>query len=168
MHESLARYRRTSSSRQRCCMKKLVWLFGLLLALSFFVPANLSLPVPKPTPVAPDEPTTTDTDAEIVKILANADAADKARIVDVYSSLAAVLKRDQTEGPFIVTSEQFQKVQDATLKLAIDEPGKYEGLDVAIEKVFFNVFGTLDVVAVTPDINAKLLTAAEVVANSAR
>jgi hypothetical protein len=168
MHESLARYRRTPSSRQRCCMKKLVWLFGVLLVLSFFVPETLSWPVPKPTPVVPDDTTTTETDAEIVKILADADAADKARVVDVYSGLAVVLKRDQTKGPFIATSEQFQKVQDATLKLAIDTPGKYEGLDVAIEKVFFNVFGTLDVVAVTPDINAKLITAAEVVANSAR
>lgn len=169
MYKSVARYSRTSSSRQRCCMKKLVWIFGVLLALSFLVPNKLPdwVPTPKPTPVTPDEPTNTTTNEKIVALLANASSEDRARIDGVYTAGAAILKRDAVT-KFLATSEQFAKWQERTLKMAIDEPGKYPGLDVAIEAVFAAAVGTDDVVAITDDMRAKLIAACQTVANSAK
>lgn len=150
-------------------MKKLVWIFGVLLALSFLVPNKLPdwVPTPKPTPVTPDEPTNTATDDKIVALLANASEEDCARIVGVYTAAAKILKRDAAT-QFLSTSEQFSKWHERTLKMAIEEPGKYPGLDAAIEAVFATAVGTDDVVAVTDDMRAKLIGACETIANSAK
>lgn len=145
----------------------LVVLAGLLLAVSLLFPNGL--PVRKPavvpsTPVAPQA-----TDAEIVKLLASADAADKLRIVDVYTALSAVLARDLAKPPVrITTTEQWADLQANTLQLAIDRPGKYPGLDLAIEAVFLAKVGTDDVLPGTPDTQAKLIDACATIAASAR
>jgi hypothetical protein len=52
------------------------------------------------------------------------------------------------------------------LQLAIDTPGKYKGLDDAIETVFLKTVGT-DVMPNNPDTQKKLVTACEIIANSA-
>ena len=147
-------------------MKKLVWLFGVLLALSFVLPDPLAL-LNNTNPVTPEVNPAAGVDSKIASILANAAVADKTRIFDVYNSFASIIKRDK-KTEFISTSEQFAKLQERALKLAIDNPGKYPGLDKAIEAVYFAVFGTDDVVAITDELNEKLITASQVIANSAQ
>lgn len=145
-------------------MKKLVWLAGLLLAVSIVFPNGPTFTPVKPvTPVAPVVPAPA-TDATIVKLLTGADAADKARIESVYTGLLTVLKRDG--GKSVSTTEKWAAVQARTLELAVDQPGKYPGLDEAIEAVFLNAVGTDDVVAVNADYMKKLVSACEVILSS--
>jgi len=150
-------------------MKKFVWIAGALLLFSLMFPQGLSLPkfpavpvVPTPAPVVPAGTG----DAEIVDLLKSAAPADKARIVDVYTGLRTVLLRDG--GKRVTTTEKFADLQANTLQLAIDTPGKYSGLDVAIERVFATAVGTKDVVAVTPDMQKSLVQACDVIIASAR
>lgn len=153
-------------------MKKLVWLAGALLVFSLLFPNGITLPtrpnpVPGPTPVNPAPvPAPVEKDAKIAEILANADAVDRARIYDVYTALAAVTRRDA--GKRVNTTEKWAELQANTLQLAIDTPGKYPGLDVAIEAVFARVIGTDDVLAITPEVATRLVTAAEIIAASAK
>jgi hypothetical protein len=152
-------------------MKKFVWLAGALLVFSLLFPNGISLPTrpdpspPAPTPVNPAPPEA-EKDAKISEILANAARVDRARIYDVYTALATITRRDN--GKRVNTTEKWAELQANTLQLAIDTPGKYPGLDVAIEAVFARVLGTDDVLAITPEISARLVTAAEVIAASAK
>lgn len=149
-------------------MKKLVWVAGALLLFSFVFPNGISLPRgPKPTPVdpAPIGPAAAP-DAKIVEILAAAAPADLDRIYSVYSGMSLVTKRDG--GKRLNTTEKWAEYQANTLQLAIDTPGKYPGLDVAIEAVFARKLGTDDVLAMTPEVVARLVEAADIVAASTR
>jgi hypothetical protein len=141
----------------------MLWLAGALLAVSVVFPNGPTLPV-KPAPVTPA--VVHATDAGIVTLLANADSADKARINGIYTALVAVLKKDA--GKRITTTEQWADLQANTLQLAIDTPGKYPGLDTAIEAVFLATLGTDDVLPGTPETQAKLIDACETIASSAR
>jgi hypothetical protein len=144
-------------------MKNFVWLAGLLLLASFLLPAAqraVPAPVPVVVPVAPLV-----TDGQIVTLLAAADPADKRRINGVYAALSKVLQRDN--GKRITTTEKWAEVAANTLQLAIDTPGKYPGLDVAIEAVFLAQVGTDDVLPNNPDTCKKLVAACDIVANSA-
>lgn len=150
-------------------MKKFVWIAGALLLFSLMFPRGFPLPkfpvapvVPAPVPVTPDVVD----DAEMTTILSAASAGDKSRIVSVYSGLRVVLLRDA--GKRVNTTEKFAELQANTLQLAIDTPGKYPGLDVAIERVFAAAVGTKDVVAVTPEIQKSLVQACDVIIASAR
>ena len=144
------------------CNTALLWLAGGLLAVSLLFPNGPKLSKPTPaTPVVAHA-----TDAKIVTLLANADAADKARINGIYTALVAVLKKDA--GKRITTTEQWADLQANTLQLAIDTPGKYPGLDTAIEAVFMAKLGTDDVLSGTPETQAKLIDACETIASSAR
>jgi hypothetical protein len=148
------------------CLTKLVWLAGALLILSVVFPdgpAFLRGPVKPVTPVAPVTPYVTD--ATISKLLATADVADRNRINGVYEGLAVVLKRDN--GQRIRTTEQWADLQANTLQLAITTPGKYPGLDVAIEKVFEDKLGGKDALPSNPDTVAKLIDACKTIASSA-
>lgn len=143
-------------------MKKLVWVFGLLLALSFFVPIGggaKPAPEPVPTPAPPAE-----TDAKIAGVLANATVEDRARIASIYTGLRTVLARDK--GEFVNNTERFAVLQANTLKLAVDQVGKYPGLDAAIESVFKTAVGTDDVVSLTPEVVAALCKACDIIINS--
>ena len=140
-------------------MKKIVWVAGLLLLLSVVFPNGLSLPTPgKTTPAGA-------TDAKIVELLSAADASDKARIEGVYTGLAYVLNRDN--GARITTTEKWAEVQQNTLDIAIETVGKYPNLDEAIETVFLQAVGTDAVMPNNPDVLAKLISACEIIANSA-
>jgi hypothetical protein len=145
------------------CNTAMLWLAGALLVVSVVFPNGPTLPV-KPAPVTPV--VVHDTDAVIVTLLANADSADKARINGIYTALVAVLKKDA--GKRITTTEQWADLQANTLQLAIDTPGKYPGLDTAIEAVFLAKLGTDDVLPGTPETQAKLIDACETIASSAR
>jgi len=145
------------------CNVILLWLAAGLLAVSLLFPNGfdgVKLPEADPTPV-----TVKVTDPTIVQKLATATPAELERINGVYSGLITVLRRDK--GNVVKTTEQWETLAARTLRLAIDEPGKYPGLDEAIEAVFVKTVGTTDVLPSNPDTLAKLITACEIVANSA-
>lgn len=145
-------------------MKNIVWLAGLLLFVSVVFPDGITLP--KPPPVAPDVDPSVEPSADIVKALQGADRADKARIVSVYSAMRKILQRD--EGKRISTTEKLADWQANTLQLAIDTPGKYPGLDVAIEAVFLRVVGTDDVLPNKREVQIKLIKACDIIIASAK
>ncbi len=145
-------------------MKKLVWLSGLILLASFvvpYIPAVPSVPAPVTDPAA-----AVPADATIVKILQPATAADRSRVRGVYTALATILKRDN--GKRITTTAQWEEWAANTLQLAIETPGKYAGLDVAIENVFKRVVGTDDVLPNNADTRAKLIEACDIIVSSAK
>jgi hypothetical protein len=146
-------------------MKKLVLVAGILLLLSLVFPNGVklpSLPAPVVVPVAPDGAV----DATIAKLLSTATAEDKARVASIYDGMAYVLRRDA--GKRLNTTEKWVEFQANTLQLAVEQVGKYPGLDKAIEDVFLAKLGTDDVLPGTPETQAKLLDACETIANSAR
>jgi hypothetical protein len=143
-------------------MKKLVWLAGLLLVVALVYPNGITLPSSQPTPPAVVVPV----DDEIVKILAKATGEDKAHVAGVYDAMATVLKRDN--GVRIKNTERWSDYQANTLQLAIETPGVYTGLDVAIEAVFKREIGTDDVQPNNPETQQKLIRACEIVSASAR
>lgn len=148
-------------------MNKLLWFAGALLAVSFLFPngIDLSRPVPEPTPSPAPVVPVVETDAKLVELLANADAADKQRIVDVYSALSTILTRD--DGKRINNTEKWAELQGRTLDMAIDQVGKYPGLDVAIENVFLSVMGTDDVLPNNGETQMKLIRACKIIVASA-
>jgi hypothetical protein len=146
------------------CLNKLMWLAGVLLVVSFVFPNGFEFGSAKPEPAAPTAPVATD--STIVTILADAAPEDRSRISGIYDALAFVLKRDGAK--LITTTEQWALLQANTLQKAIETPGEYPDLDVAIEAVFARAIGTDDVVSVTPEVEQKLVTACETIANSAR
>ena len=105
--------------------------------------------------------------ADSAEPVAKADDAkeDKARVNSVYEGMAFVLTRDG--GKRISTTEQWADLQANTLQLAIEQPGKYPGLDVAIENVFVAKVGTKDVLPSNADTRAKLIDACKTIASSA-
>ena len=146
-------------------MKKLVLVAGILLLLSFVFPNGVKLPSP-PTPVVVPVSPDVEADATIAKLLSNATAEDKARVASIYDGVAYVLTRDA--GKRLNTTEKWAEFQANTLQLAVEQVGKYPGLDVAIEAVFARSVGTDDVVPATPETQQKLLKACEIIAASAR
>ena len=144
-------------------MKKLVLLAGVVLLLSFVFPNGL--PALKPKPVVP-VPAAVTADATIAKVLHNAESADKARVVSIYEGMHRVLSRDA--GARINTTEKWAEFQANTLDLAVEQVGKYPGLDDAIEAVFAAQTGTDDVLPATPETQQKLLRACEIIIASAR
>jgi hypothetical protein len=145
-------------------MKKLVWVAGLLLLLSVVFPNGIKVPglVDTPDAVVP----VGETDPAIVALLKDAPAEEKGRVVGIYEGLQFVLKRDK--GQRVNTTEKWAELQANTLQLAVEQVGKYPGLDVAINDVFKRVLGTDDVLPVNADTQLKLIKACEIIANSAR
>lgn len=150
-------------------MKNLVWIAGLILALSFVFPDGITLPKnpePGPSPVVP-------ADTTLTAILGAATKEDKARVVSVYTGLKTVLQRDS--GQRVNNTEKFAELQSNTLQLAIDTPGKYQGLDVAIDEVFKRAVAgdqkdvdSSVVQAVTPELQSRLVQACDTIIASAR
>lgn len=147
-------------------MKKLVLVAGVILLLSFVFPDGIKLTPPVPAPVPAPAPVAVGVSDTIVTLLANASAEDKTRIDGVYTAMAAVLGRDK--GARIKNTERWADYQANTLQLAIETPGKYPGLDAAIEAVFAQQVGTDDVMPADPETQKKLITACQIIAASAR
>lgn len=141
--------------------KILVVLAGVLMALSLLFPNGFAADKKVAAPVAPSGPT----DAKIVEILKDATPEHRARVVSIYTGLKIVTGRDK--GQLVSTTDKLETLQANTLKLAVDEVGVYPGLDAAIEAVFLNAVGTDDVVAVTPEVVAKIQAACDIIINSA-
>lgn len=149
-------------------MKKLVWIAGVVLALSFVFPNGITIPQPV-TPVNPVPAPVVNTDAAIVNLLRNAPATDKAAVRGIYLGAADVLRRDG--GKQMRTTEHWANYQARALTFAVDGTelkGKYPGLDVAIDDVFSRALVTKDVVAVDTAVLQKLIDSCETIANSAR
>lgn len=144
------------------CNVAMLWIAGALLAVSVLFP-NGPAAAFSAKPAAPVAPKVTD--KTLLEILKPATPEDLARINGVYSALGVVLARDS--GERVTTTEQWAELQARTLQLAIDTPGKYKGLDDAIETVFLKTVGTDDVMPNNPDTQKKLVTACEIIANSA-
>ena len=147
--------------------KILLLVSGILLLVSFVFPNGATF-AKKPVPPVVPTPVVTPSDETISKILLTATSEDRQRIHDVYSAAAVVLQRDTTNAQRLTTTEQWSSAHAHILQLAIDTPGKYPGLDSAIEAVFRAAVGTDDVASITPEISKKLIHACEVVAASAR
>ena len=149
-------------------MKKLVWVAGAILIFSLVFPNGINVrpPVkPTPTPVDPAVPAATP-DAKIVELLSSASAADRGRIISVYTGLRTVMLRDK--GKRINTTEKLAELQANTLQLAIDKPGTYPGLDVAIDAVFAAQIGTDDVLAITDEVTQRVVKACDIIIASAK
>ena len=72
----------------------------------------------------------------VAKALASASSADRARVASVYASLADLIARDG--GKLIPTTAVWRAIYADALRLAAggtDLPGKYPGLDTAVEEV---------------------------------
>jgi len=72
----------------------------------------------------------------VAKALASASSADRARVASVYASLADLIARDG--GKLIPTTAVWRAIYSDALRLAAggtDLPGKYPGLDTAVEEV---------------------------------
>lgn len=151
-------------------MKKLVWIAGVVLALSFVFPNGVTINLP--TPVVPVDPTPApvgNKDPKIAALLRGASAKDRASVRGIYTGAADVLRRDG--GKQMRTTEHWANYQARALNFAVDGTdlkGKYPGLDVAIDEVFARLVGTKDVVAVDAVMLQKLIEACETVANSAK
>lgn len=120
-----------------------------------FMPAKGTTPVV----VAPTSPVTA--------ALSPASRQDKARVAAFYSALADVVERDQKVVP---TVGAFRDLHARSLDLAFkgtDLPGKYPGLDVAINNALAAAVGTDDV-PLPPAKRQLLLQALKDVANDAR
>lgn len=144
-------------------MKKLVWILGALLLLSFVFPDGIKLPAKPQTPAA--EPAAV-TDHVIVELLAAATVEDKARVNGIYSGLKNVVDRAGFNS-LVTNTEKWALLQANTLTLAVEQVNKYPGLDKAIDNVFRRYVGTDDVVSITPEILKKLSDACATIAASA-
>lgn len=134
-------------------MKHIAAALVVVLAIWAFAPA-------KTKPVEPAK-------TQVATVLAKATSADKARVSAFYTAVADVVERDQK---VIATVGQFRKVHANSLDLAFkgtDLPGKYAGLDVAIEEELVRAIGKEDV-ALTTEKREALVTALKKVASDAR
>lgn len=90
----------------------------------------------------------------VAAALKSATSADRARVRGIYAGLADVTERDG--GSQIGRVAVWRDVHRAALRLAAGElRGKYDGLDVAVEKVLAQHF-SLDDVPVTKELAGKI------------
>ncbi len=105
--------------------------------------------------------------AGVAAVLAKATSADRARVHAFYEAVADVVERDQK---VIATVGGFRRVHANSLDLAFkgtDLPGKYAGLDQAIEDELVRAIGKEDV-ALAAEKRAALIGALKKVAADAR
>lgn len=112
-----------------------------------------------PVVVAPKSPVTA--------ALSPASRQDKARVAAFYSAMADVVERDKSVVP---TVGDFRTLHARSLDLAFkgtDLPGKYRGLDVAINATLVDAIGT-DNTGLSEEKRAALVAALQKVAADAR
>jgi len=105
--------------------------------------------------------------SKVQTILKSASQQDKARVRAYYTAMADVVSRDDH---IIATVGKWRKANADALDLAFkgtDLPGKYSGLDVAIDELLVKAIGKDDV-ALTDEKRAALVAALKEVANAAR
>lgn len=98
----------------------------------------------------------------VAQALSSATSADRARIRGIYTALGDVTERDG--GSQIGSTAIWRDVHSAALRLAAGEiKGKYDGLDLAVEKVLGEHF-SLDNVPMTNDTVSKVVAGCREVA----
>lgn len=134
-------------------MKHLVAVIVVAITIWSFAPA-------RPTPVEVPR-------GAVEQALAKASSADRARVAAFYGAVADVVERDQK---VIATVGHFRKVHANSLDLAFrgtDLPGKYVGLDSAIEDALARAIGKDDV-ALTAEKRQALVGALRGVVSAAQ
>ena len=104
--------------------------------------------IPAPQPAA----------GPVADALRVATPGDRARVASLYKALADMTARDA--GQQIKTVGDWRAVHASALRLAAggtDLPGKYQGLDVAVDTVLRESLGSLDDVPMTSDVVGKLV-----------
>jgi hypothetical protein len=99
----------------------------------------------------------------VATVLESAPSSDRARVASIYSSLADVVERDG--GKLIPTTAVWRAIYADALRLAAggtDLPGKYPGLDKAIEEVLAQHY-PLDNLPIDPVLAQKIATACRAV-----
>ncbi len=95
----------------------------------------------------------------VAAALADASSADRAKVAGLYRALADVVKRDG--GQKITTTVIWRQVYRDALVLAAggtDLPGKYRGLDTAVEEVLAKYY-SLDSAPLTEELSKKIADA---------
>ena len=134
-------------------------LAAVALVWAFAPTAPLPSPEPAPVVVTPASPVTA--------ALSPATKQDKARVAAFYSALGDVVDRDPK---LVKTVSDFRELHARSLDAAFkgtDLPGKYPGLDVAINNKLTAAVGTDDV-PLLPAKHQLLVQALKGVANDAR
>ena len=136
-------------------MKHLFALVALVGLVISFWPAGATVVVP-PTPKSP-----------VSHTLMNATVKDRQRVSAFYAAMGDVLERDPGA---VKTVGQFTDLHAKSLDLAFkgtDLPGKYLGLDKAINDALTAAVGSADV-PLTPEKSQALVQALKEVASAAR
>lgn len=92
----------------------------------------------------------------VAAAMRTASSADRAKVARIYRALGDITVRDS--GQQIATTAVWRKLHASALRLAAggtDLPGKYKGLDEAVEKVLSEHF-SLDDVAITKELASKI------------
>jgi len=121
-----------------------------------FMPSNGTNPAVVVSPINP-----------VAAALSPASRQDKARVAGFYSALADVVERDSA---VISTVGGFRELHSRSLDLAFkgtDLPGKYQGLDSAINDQLAAAVGTADV-PLPPAKRSALIQALKAVSSAAR
>lgn len=95
----------------------------------------------------------------VADALRSATPRDRARVASIYKALGDITARDA--GQQITTVGTWRAVHASALRLAAggtDLPGKYPGLDVAVDAVLKESLGSLDDVPMTREVVGKLVT----------
>lgn len=111
----------------------------------------------------PDTPAVVDGPVSVA--LRSASSTDRASLAALYFAMADVTERDAA-GQQISSTEVWRRCHSAALRLAVGGtslPGKYPGLDVAVEQVLAQHF-SLDNTPMTPELRAKIVAACREVA----
>jgi len=112
------------------------------------------------TPVKPPAAAT----GPVATVLRSASSTDRNTVSALYSALAEITERDA--GQQIPTTGVWRRMHASALRLAAggtDLPGKYDGLDVAVEEVLADHFDLVDV-AITPSLRTKIIAGCREVA----
>jgi hypothetical protein len=115
-----------------------------------------NIPTPAPKPISP-----------VAQVLASAPKEDRARVAGFYSALADVVERDDKT---VNTVGVFRELHGKSLDLAFkgtDLPGKYPGLDTAINDLVVASVGRDDV-PLPPAKRQALVQALKDIANASR
>lgn len=136
-------------------MKYAVLFAAALFAAYQFLPKDSS---PKPPVAVATGP--------VASVMQSASSTDRKTLAALYTALADVTQRDGANRQ-ISTTGIWRRFHSAALRLAVggtELPGKYPGLDKAVEEVLAQHF-SLDDVALTDELRSKVVAACREVAS---
>jgi len=145
-------------------------IFAVIAAVAMvwaFLPAPGPQPAPQPAPQPTPTPVVVVPTSPVTAALLPATKQDKARVAAFYSAMADVVERDPK---LVKTVNNFRELHTRSLDAAFkgtDLPGKYPGLDLAINDRLKAAVGTDDV-PLLPAKQQLLVQALKDVANDAR